>query len=146
MDKPNVQYAMQKMREIRSLLTPMEAGAEIDVEKCLAVVAEVRAWIPERDRSPEPLFEQNEGRLDFSPVSETEFDYQIVLEAIETLLAEIQFAQARNLARGVQAYYAIEDDPEQVAELKDEIESLQRTYRAVYGKPIPPNPNKKKKS
>jgi hypothetical protein len=118
----------------------------IDVGEWLGVIEQVRNMIPERDRSPVPLRPPTEGRLSFTPGSATEFDYQILMEALETMLAELDFARARNIDRGLDAYYeAVESmkDPEQAAQLAPDVEKFRRAYESVYKRPIPPNPKKK---
>ena len=135
----DIEKQLAALRELRQHLPPNP----VDVEKCLRVIAQVRAWIPERDRPPVPLTPREDGRLPFTPISPSEFDCAVILEEIESLVAELRFADVVSLMRAVRVYWSIADDPVQTEEYKAEIENLKEKYRQVFGKPLPKHPPKK---
>ena len=135
MNKEQSVAGVRKLRELR--------GAPFDAERYLSVIAEVRELIPEHDRPSVPLLPPVEERFDFAPASTEEFEQMTVIDAAETLVAEVEYAYGRHLIRCVQELWALEDHPEQLAELRVEIAALRRHYQAFFGKPIPPNPRRK---
>jgi hypothetical protein len=137
MNKAQVEAGVRMLRELQTL-------HPFDAEKSLRIIAEIRAWIPEDDRPSEPLLVPIEERLDFSPMTVEEFEKMTVAEAVETLLAELHYAYGCRLIRCVKEYWAIQDDPEQLAELKEQIAALHHEYQEFFGKPVPPNPNRTK--
>lgn len=134
MNKEQSEAGVRKLRELRT--------RPFDAENFLGVIAEIRELIPEGDRPSVPLLPPIEERIDISPTSTEEFDQLTVLDAVETLAAEFQYAYGRHLIRCVQEYWAIQDDPEQLAELREQIVALHRNYEEFFGKPIPPRPKK----
>lgn len=124
----------------------------IDAEGILGKLAEIRKSLPRQYMPDKPAAAGHEGRSlgGLQPQSMREFDYLAVADGLESLAADLseasRLAQEKATADALKVYYTAEElakDPAN-ADLIPHVEKMRQAYQESYGKPIPPNPDKKK--
>jgi hypothetical protein len=112
----------------------------LPVEDILATMAQLHAAMPQ-PAAPPAVAAPRAAR---AAVSVEDFEYETVLEAVETLQARLnemlEAAHATATAVALAVYYAAEElarDPAH-ANLIPHVEAMRSAYEAEYGRPIPP--------
>ena len=120
---------------------------KLDAEEILKTLAELRKSIPYIDEVAPP-WEATEGPSTFPdgvPVeTEEDFEYAAVLDALESMAADVEATVEKLRARTIEAvleiYYIAENlaqDPAN-ANLLPYVQELRDAYERAFGTPIPP--------
>lgn len=132
--EPDPEKLVAMLRGIRTMKNP-------NPEDVLAVLAEVRSQLPAGELPPREPGPELDPRL--GGVTDEEFAWEAVQQAVESLLAEVEaIAEARRqklLEHVLDLYYGLEEasrDPAN-AHLIPEVEKLRAAYLRDYGRPIP---------
>ena len=118
----------------------MNVNKEIQAEAILSMLAELRAAMPRAEVKPKPQPQESSEGV----TSVEDFEMQTVLEAIESVAAELSAAldeaQAKAMAGALEVYYKAEElarDPAH-ADLIPHVEAMRKAYEKDFGHPIPP--------
>jgi len=110
---------------------------ELQAEPILSTMARLRASMPRAEVAPQPPTPD-------AITSVEDFEVQTVLEAIESVAAELgaalAAAHAKATAGALEIYYAAEElarDPAH-ADLIPQVAAMRQAYERDYGRPIPP--------
>jgi hypothetical protein len=118
---------------------------KLDVPALLRQLAEMREKMP-KPEGPRagPLPGSSATRTKLSGNSMADFETQALIDALESMAADIRTViaekEAKALEMALDAYYAAEElilDP-QHAELIPQVEAMRAAYQKDFGKPIPP--------
>lgn len=132
--EPDPEKVLAMIRGIRTMKDP-------DPEDVLAVIAEIRNQLPTGQLPPREPRPELDPRLD--GVTDEEFAWETVQEALESLVAEMEAlndARRQKLLDAIlDMYYGMEEairDPAN-AHLIPHVEKLRAAYFRDYGRPIP---------
>lgn len=114
---------------------------KLPTEDILSILTNLRAAMPKMEGTPPPASAPRAA----GPVESVEdFDYETVLEALETTMAQlnavIEEKRAKAVAQALEVYYAAEElarDPAH-PEVIPHVEAMRVAYEKEFGKPIPP--------
>lgn len=112
---------------------------ELPTEAILSIMTNLREAMPKTEVPPPPA-PRSGGAVD----SIEDFEYETVLEGLETTMTElgavIEATRAKAIAQALEVYYAAEDlarDPAH-AEVIPHVQAMRRAYEEEFGTPIPP--------
>jgi predicted DNA-binding protein (UPF0278 family) len=138
------------VRKLKTKTAAIPPLPKCDIDKILDMLAEFRRTIPFMEPQARRKEDTFDGRASMSPDSMNAFEWEVAAEALEDfsadLRASIERARAQAMDAAMKAYYTLEEamnDPEQAETLRPQVEAMRKAYQEFYGKPIPPNPDKK---